>query len=83
VRTRGHEATGLGYLSGHAAVSVSLAAAAWPHLGPGGRRVTLGLASVVGLSRIYVGAHLPLDVAGGAALGLLIDAAWSLRRADS
>jgi membrane-associated phospholipid phosphatase len=83
VRTRGHEATGLGYLSGHAAVSVALTAAAWPYLGPAGRRVALGLASVVGLSRIYVGAHLPLDVAGGAALGLLVDAAWSLRGADS
>ena len=83
VRTRGHEPTGLGYLSGHAAVSVALAAAAWPHLGAGGRRATLGLASVVGLSRIYVGAHLPLDVAGGAALGLLVDAASSLRRTKS
>ena len=80
VHTRGQEATGLGYLSGHAAVSVALAAAAWPSLGPAGRRATLGLASVVGLSRIYVGAHLPLDVAGGAALGLLVDAAWVLRR---
>jgi membrane-associated phospholipid phosphatase len=78
VHTRGQEATGLGYLSGHAAVSTALAAAVWPHLGPGGRRATVGLASVVGLSRIYVGAHLPLDVAGGAALGLLVDAAWSL-----
>lgn len=78
VRTRGHQATGLGYLSGHAAVSTALAAAAWPHVGAGARRATLGLASVVGLSRIYVGAHLPLDVAGGAALGLLVDAAWSL-----
>jgi undecaprenyl-diphosphatase len=83
VRTRGQKATGLGYLSGHAAVSAALAAAAWPHLGPGGRRATLGLASVVGLSRIYVGAHLPLDVAGGAALGLLVDAAWSLRGTGS
>ena len=82
VRTRGREARGLGYLSGHAAVSTALAAAAWPHLGPGGRRATLGLASVVGLSRIYVGAHLPLDVAGGAALGLLVDAACSLGGAE-
>ena len=79
VHTRGQEATGLGYLSGHAAVSAALAAAAWPHLGSGGRWATLGLASVVGLSRVYVGAHLPLDVAGGAALGILVDAACSLR----
>ena len=50
---------------------------------PGGRRVALGLASLVGLSRIYVGAHLPLDVAGGAALGLLVDGACSgLRRRE-
>lgn len=83
VRTRGHEPTGLGYLSGHAAVSVALAAAAWPHLGAGGRRATLGLTSAVGLARIYVGAHLPLDVAGGAALGLLVDAASSLRNTTS
>lgn len=80
VHTRGQEATGLGYLSGHAAVSTALAAAAWPHLGPGGRGATLGVVSVVGLSRVYVGAHLPLDVAGGAALGLLVDAAWCLHR---
>ena len=33
---------------------------------------------VVGLARIYPGAHLPLDVAGGAALGLVIDAALTL-----
>jgi len=80
VRTRGHEPTGLGYLSGHAAVSVALATAAWPHLGTAGRRAALGLVAVVGLSRMYVGAHLPLDVAGGAALGLLVDAAESLLR---
>ena len=78
VRTRGREASGLGYLSGHTAVATALTAAAYPHLGPSGRRVTLGLAAVVGLSRIYVGAHLPLDVVGGAALGLLVDGAWSL-----
>ena len=82
VRGRGHEASGLGYLSGHAAVATALAAAAFPHLGRRGRRISLALASIVGLSRIYVGAHLPLDVAGGVALGLLVDSASSasLRR---
>ena len=80
VRTRGRDASGLGYLSGHTAVATALTAAAFPELGRRGRRVTLALATLVGLSRIYVGAHLPLDVAGGAALGLLVDGAWSLRR---
>ena len=29
-------------------------------------------AAVVGFSRIYAGAHLPVDVLGGAALGVLV-----------
>jgi membrane-associated phospholipid phosphatase len=28
--------------------------------------------------RVYVGAHLPLDIAGGAALGLAVEAGLSL-----
>jgi undecaprenyl-diphosphatase len=77
-RRRGREAAGLGYLSGHAGVAVALGAAALPRLGPGGRALTLAAVPVVGLTRVYVGAHLPLDVAGGAALGLVIDAALTL-----
>ena len=75
VRCRGRPAAGLGYLSGHAGVAVALGAAALPHLGPGGRASALAAVPVVGLSRVYVGAHLPLDVAGGAGLGLAVDAA--------
>jgi membrane-associated phospholipid phosphatase len=30
------------------------------------------VAGAVGVARVYVGVHLPLDVIGGAALGLLI-----------
>ena len=80
-RRRGRDATGLGYLSGHAGVAVALGAAVLPRLGPGGRILTLAAVPVVGLTRIYVGAHLPLDVAGGAALGLVIDAALTLASA--
>jgi len=36
------------------------------------------IAVVVGYSRIYMGIHYPLDVIGGAAIGLLI--AWPMRR---
>ena len=77
-RCRGREAAGLGYLSGHAAVAVALGAAALPRLGPAGRILTLTAIPLVGLTRVYVGAHLPLDIAGGAALGLAIDAAAGL-----
>ncbi len=77
-RRRGRDATGLGYLSGHAGVAVALGAAALPHLGPAGRALTLSAIPAVGLTRIYVGAHLPLDSAGGAALGLAVDAALAL-----
>jgi glycosyltransferase 2 family protein len=77
-RLRGSQAAGLGYLSGHAGVAVALGAAAVPRLGPAGRALTLAAVPAVGLTRIYVGAHLPLDVAGGAALGFAIDAAIAL-----
>ena len=79
-RVRGREAAGLGYLSGHAGVAVALGAAAFPRLGKAGRAGTLSAASLVGLTRIYVGAHLPLDVAGGAALGFVVEAALLARR---
>jgi undecaprenyl-diphosphatase len=77
-RCRGREATGLGYVSGHAAVVTALAAAAAPQLGSRGR-IACGLAvPAVWLARLYVGAHLPLDIVGGAALGLATDAAAAL-----
>jgi membrane-associated phospholipid phosphatase len=77
-RCRGREAAGLGYLSGHAAVAVARGAAARPRLGPAGRALALTGMPLVGLTRLYVGAHLPLDIAGGAALGLAADAAAGL-----
>jgi membrane-associated phospholipid phosphatase len=77
-RSRGRDAAGLGYLSGHAGVAVALGTAALPRLGPAGRALVLSVIPVVGLTRVYVGAHLPLDVAGGAALGLAVEAAVRL-----
>ena len=78
IRGRGRDAAGLGYLSGHAAVAVALGAAALPRLGPAARALTLTAIPLVGLTRLYVGAHLPLDIAGGAALGLAANAAVDL-----
>jgi undecaprenyl-diphosphatase len=79
---RGREATGLGYLSGHAGVAVALGAAAVPHLPPASRVLVLSAIPLVGLTRIYVGVHLPLDILGGAALGLAVEAATPPRRHD-
>jgi len=69
---RGAEAHGRGFVSGHAAVAIALVAVAWPRLGPRGRVLCAVLAAAVCLSRVYVGAHLPLDVVGGAGLGLAV-----------
>jgi len=75
-RGRGRDAAGLGYLSGHAGVAAALGAAALPRLGPIGRALTA--IPAVGVTRVYVGAHLPLDIAGGAALGFTVEAAVDL-----
>ena len=78
---RGRPPAGLGYLSGHAGVATALGAATLPRLSPAGRAAALGIVSAVALSRVYVGAHLPLDIAGGIA----VDAAVALTawQADS
>ena len=69
VNVRGRAQTGLGYPSGHAAVSTTLALTA---TSPGPARIlALCVAAVAGSGRMYVGAHLPLDVAGGYAAGAL------------
>ncbi|MDQ5815360.1 MAG: phosphatase PAP2 family protein [Actinomycetota bacterium] len=78
VIVRGEPASGLGFVSGHAAVAAALATAAHPYLSPRGRRIVWILAFLVMASRVYVGAHLPLDVVGGAGLGLGIGALMHL-----
>jgi membrane-associated phospholipid phosphatase len=68
-------AVGSGYLSGHMGLAVAMAAAVTPYVGWRGRAVVWTLALLVGLGRIHVGVHMPLDVVGGAGLGL---AGWAL-----
>ena len=75
---RGTLETGLGFPSGHVAVAAALATAAGPHLGRPARRATWAAVAAVAVARMYVGAHLPVDVVGGAALGWLTGAAVHL-----
>jgi undecaprenyl-diphosphatase len=59
-------------------VAFATAGVAAPAL-PGGPGLLLrALAPVVGFARMHVGAHLPLDVVGGAALGHLLAMIWNL-----
>lgn len=64
--------SGLGFVSGHAAVSTALATVIAAYAGPPLRVTVAVLAATVAFARIYVGAHFPLDVIGGAALGWAI-----------
>ena len=67
---------GLGFVSGHSTVAFACAAVLSPCLTRNWRIFSYGLATTVGLSRVVVGAHLPLDVVGGAALGLALAYGW-------
>jgi undecaprenyl-diphosphatase len=72
VVVRGAAARGRGFLSGHAAVAVTVLTVAWPWLGRRVRVAGVVLALLVCLARVWTAAHLPLDVVGGAGLGLLV-----------
>lgn len=74
-------ARGLGYPSGHSAEAVAMGTVLAPMMPRGLGWAPLATAAVVGGSRVYVGAHLPHDVIGGAGLGLAVGAATNLAAA--
>jgi glycosyltransferase 2 family protein len=65
---------GLGFVSGHTAVAAALATVAAPYLPRRARHLAWAGVWTVGFARMYVGAHLPMDIVGGAALGWIIGA---------
>lgn len=62
----------VGFPSGHAVLAFTLVAAFFPYLGRRGRVAAVAVAVLVAMTRVYVGAHLPLDVIGGAGFGVAI-----------
>jgi undecaprenyl-diphosphatase len=64
-------ADSLGFPSGHAAVAAALTVVVAAHLSRRWAIAAVSLALVVMFGRMYVGAHLPLDLVGGAALGAI------------
>jgi membrane-associated phospholipid phosphatase len=78
VRERGAHAGGLGYVSGHAAVAFATVTVVTMWLPRPARIALWTLAVAVAVARVYVGAHLPLDVLGGAAFGIACGSAARL-----
>jgi len=68
----------LGYPSGHAAVAWAITILVLAYVGRPWQIVVIALAIVVPVVRMYVGAHLPLDLIGGAALGVTVASAANL-----
>ena len=65
------EPHGNAFPSAHTAVAVALVAALWPWMDRRQRVAGVALAFLVGANRIYIGAHWPLDVVGGATAGMV------------
>lgn len=63
---------GFGYPSGHAAFSAACATILYYQIPKRYRKYILIIVFLVGVSRMYLGAHFPLDIVGGWALGAYI-----------
>jgi glycosyltransferase 2 family protein len=69
---------GWGFASGHTAMAFAMATAIAPWLPRWGQVSVFAAALLVGAARMVFGAHLPIDVVGGAGLGILCGLAAQL-----
>ena len=63
---------GLSFVSGHAIIAWGVATLLWPVLPGRWRWVPVVIAALNAVARVYLGAHNPLDVVGGGAIGVSI-----------
>jgi membrane-associated phospholipid phosphatase len=76
---RGNTPTsGLAFVSGHVVLVTGLAWVLTPYLHGRWRILPWAVVALVSFARIYLGAHAPLDVVGGVALGLTVGGAANL-----
>ena len=75
---RGVHPAGLSFVSGHAIITFAVAGLLALVLPRRWAVVAFVLATLNAVARVYLGAHNPLDVVGGAAIGLAIAAALDL-----
>lgn len=75
---------GLSFVSGHAIITWALVVLLWPHLVGRWRWLPVGMAVLNGIARIHLGAHAPLDILGGAGIGVALGAtlAMAVARGD-
>lgn len=69
---RGVPAAGSAFPSGHAVILFGAATLTAPYLGRRGAAAAFVFAVLAATARIYLGAHTPLDVIGGAACGVAV-----------
>lgn len=68
----------MGFPSGHTMIVTVITLMLFPYMPKGWRWVVALLIPLMGLSRIYLGVHLPLDIVGGFMVGLFVVASMRM-----